>query len=77
MPTLCFPITFPVRTPILSSSFSRPDPTDFDIFARSASVAASRSSLFRARETASAGLRQREILLVEQGHLQRPAVGRQ
>ena len=40
-PTLCFPMTFPTRTPILSGSFSRPAAADFLIFSRSASVAAS------------------------------------
>src|SRR5258708_1308437 len=49
-------ITFPIRIPILSGSFSRPAAAEAWILARSFSVSASSSSRVRARSAASTGL---------------------
>ncbi len=79
---------FPAATPILSGSLIRPAAAWAAILPRSASVAASSSPRVRARLAASNGLRQAisrspgksgerdlgQVLLIEQGQLQRPVV---
>src|SRR5580692_11708020 len=85
LPTLCLPMTFPTRIPILSLSFSRPAATEALIFSRSASVAASNDSRLSRRVPAAhqplAGIIRMgdlgEVLLIEQGQLQRAAVSGQ
>jgi hypothetical protein len=54
--TLCLPVTFPARSPILPAPLHLPVPAAAVIFSRSFSVAASSAARLRARSAARTGL---------------------